>query len=46
MHVTFAIGVAFWFALGIMLWNWPMIIANVVTFALTVVIIVVKLFYG
>jgi MtN3 and saliva related transmembrane protein len=29
MHVTFAIGVAFWFALGIMLWNWPMIIANV-----------------
>jgi MtN3 and saliva related transmembrane protein len=46
MHVTFAIGVAFWFALGIMLWNWPMIIANVVTFALTVVIIVVKLYYG
>jgi MtN3 and saliva related transmembrane protein len=46
MHVMFAIGVAFWFALGIMLWNWPMIIANVVTFALTVVIIVVKLFYG
>jgi MtN3 and saliva related transmembrane protein len=46
MHVTFAIGVGFWFALGIMLWNWPMIIANVVTFALTVVIIVVKLYYG
>jgi MtN3 and saliva related transmembrane protein len=46
MHVMFAIGVAFWFALGIMLWNWPMIIANVVTFALTVVIIVVKLYYG
>jgi MtN3 and saliva related transmembrane protein len=46
MHVMFAIGVAFWFALGIILWNWPMIIANVVTFALTVVIIVVKLYYG
>ena len=46
MHVTFAIGVAFWFALGITLWNWPMIIANVVTFALTVVIIIVKLYYG
>ena len=46
MHVTFAIGVAFWFALGIMLWNWPMIIANVVTFALTVVTIVLKLYYG
>ena len=46
MHVTFAIGVTFWFALGIMLWNWPMMIANAVTFALTLVIIVVKLYYG
>ena len=40
------IGVTFWFALGIMLWNWPMMIANAVTFALTVVIIVVKLYCG
>jgi MtN3 and saliva related transmembrane protein len=46
MHVTFAIGVTFWFALIIMLWNWPMMIANAVTFALTLVIIVVKLYYG
>src|SRR5690349_2868999 len=44
MHVTFASGVTFWFAFGIMLWNWPMMIANAVTFALTVVIIVVKLY--
>ena len=28
MHVAFAAGVAFWFALGVMLWNWPMMIAN------------------
>jgi MtN3 and saliva related transmembrane protein len=31
MHITFAVGVAFWFALGIMLCNWPMMIANAVT---------------
>jgi MtN3 and saliva related transmembrane protein len=46
MHVTFAAGVAFWFALGMILWNWPMMIANAVTFVLTVVIIIVKLYYG
>ena len=46
MHVTFAVGVAFWFALGIMLWNWPMMIANAVTFVLTVVIVLMKLHYG
>jgi len=28
MHVVFAAGVAFWFALGVILWNWPMMIAN------------------
>jgi len=42
----FAAGVALWFALGMILWNWPMMIANVVTFSLTVVIIIVKLYYG
>ena len=44
MHVTFAVGVAFWFALGVLIWNWPMMIANAVTFALTMVIIVMKLY--
>ena len=46
MHVVFAAGVAFWFALGVMLWNWPMMIANALTFALTVIIITMKLYYG
>jgi uncharacterized protein with PQ loop repeat len=46
MHVTFAAGVAFWFALGMMLWNWPMMVANAVTFVLTIVIIIVKHTYG
>src|SRR6476620_4276601 len=44
MHVTFAVGVAFWFMLGVLIWNWPMMIANAVTFALTMVIIVMKLY--
>ena len=30
MHVTFAAGVSFWFVLGVLLWNWPMMIANAV----------------
>jgi hypothetical protein len=46
MHVTFAIGVSFWFTLGVLLWNWPMMLANAVTFALTVVIVTMKLYYG
>ena len=37
-------GVAFWFTLGVMIWNWPMMIANAVTFALTMMIIVMKLY--
>ena len=44
MHVTFAVGVAFWFTLGVLIWTWPMMIANAVTFALTMVIIVMKLY--
>jgi len=44
LHITFAVGVAFWFTLGVLIWNWPMMIANAVTFALTMVIIVMKLY--
>ena len=44
-HITFAIGVAFWFTLCVMLWNWPMMLANAVTFGLTVVIVIMKLRY-
>ena len=32
-------------SLGVMLWNWPMMLANVVTFMLTVVIVIMKLKY-
>jgi hypothetical protein len=46
MHATFAVAVAFWFALGVMIGNWPMMLANAVTFFLTVVIVSMKLHYG
>ena len=42
MHVTFAAGVSFWFVLGVLLWNWPMMIANAVTFVLALIIIAMK----
>jgi MtN3 and saliva related transmembrane protein len=44
MHVTFAVGVAFWFLLGVLIWNWPMMIANAVTFMLTLIIVGMKLY--
>ncbi|HBF61634.1 MAG: SemiSWEET transporter [Methyloceanibacter sp.] len=46
MYVVFATGVAFWLAFGLMLWNWPMILANIVTLALALTIIAMKLRYG
>ena len=44
MHLTFAVGVAFWFVLGVLIWNWPMMIANLVTFMLTLAIVGMKLY--
>jgi MtN3 and saliva related transmembrane protein len=46
MYLVFASGVAFWLAFGFMLWNWPMIISNIVTLALALTIVIMKLRYG
>jgi MtN3 and saliva related transmembrane protein len=46
MYVVFAIGVAFWLAFGLMIWNWPMIVANAITLALALAILGMKLRYG
>jgi MtN3 and saliva related transmembrane protein len=46
MYVVFAIGVAFWLVFGVMIANWPMIVANTITLALAVAILVMKLRYG
>ncbi|ODR93828.1 hypothetical protein AUC70_09325 [Methyloceanibacter stevinii] len=46
MYLVFATGVAFWLIFGLMLWNWPMILANIVTLALALTIVAMKLRYG
>lgn len=46
MYVVFTAGIGFWFAYGIVLGSWPMIIANLVTFALAAAILTMKLRYG
>jgi MtN3 and saliva related transmembrane protein len=46
MYVVFATGVTFWLLFGLMIWNWPMIVANAITLALALTIIRMKLRYG
>ena len=46
MYVVFTIGVACWFGYGIALGSWPMILSNVVTFALAATILGLKLKHG
>jgi MtN3 and saliva related transmembrane protein len=46
MYLVFTTGVAFWLAYGLMLGAWPIIVANVVTLALTGTVLALKLRYG
>lgn len=46
MYIIFTVGTALWLAYGIAIDSWPMILANVVTFALAATILVLKLRYG
>ena len=46
MYVVFATGVAFWMLFGVLIGNWPMIVANAITFALSLTILVLKIRYG
>ena len=46
MYVAFASGVALWLVFGVMIDNWPMIVANAVTLALALAIVGMKLRYG
>jgi MtN3 and saliva related transmembrane protein len=43
MYACFTLGVALWLAYGIQLGEWPIIVANAVTLALSSAILVVKL---
>ena len=46
MYAAFTVGVAFWLAYGIVLQSWPMIVSNIVTFALSTTILALKLRHG
>ena len=45
MYVAFASGVALWLVFGIMIGNWPIIIANAITLVLALAIVAMKLRY-
>ncbi len=46
MYVVFTIGIGFWLVYGIALDSMPMILSNIVTFALSATILVMKLKHG
>jgi len=46
MYSVFTAGVALWLAYGWLLRSWPMVIANTVTLALALMILVMKLVYS
>ena len=46
MYVIFTIGIGCWFLYGLALGSWPMILANITTFALAAVILALKLRHG
>lgn len=46
MYALFTTGVALWFAYGVLMMAWPIIIANGITLVLALAILVMKLMYG
>ena len=43
MYLMFVTGVGFWLAYGVLLGNWVIIVANIVTFILAGAVLVVKI---
>lgn len=46
MYAVFTAGIACWFGYGVSLGSWPMILSNIVTFALAATILGLKLKHG
>jgi MtN3 and saliva related transmembrane protein len=46
MYVVFTVGLCFWLAYGIVLDSWPMILSNIITLALALLILGLKLRHG
>lgn len=43
MYSVFTLGVGFWLIYGLLIHNWPIIVANAITFALSAMIMVLKI---
>lgn len=46
MYLVFVTGIALWLAYGLLIGNWPMIIANFVTLTLAGAVLAMKLKFG
>ena len=46
MYLVITVGLCFWLAYGIALGSWPMILSNIVTLALALLILTLKLRHG
>ena len=46
MYSAFTLGVALWLVYGVLLYSWPLMIANSITLALALAILVMKLRFG
>ena len=46
MYVAFTVGIALWFAYGVALQSWPVILSNLLSFLLAVTILGLKVRYG
>ena len=44
-QAVFTIGIALWLAYGLLLHNWPIMLANAVTLVFTIVILILKVRY-
>jgi MtN3 and saliva related transmembrane protein len=46
MYAIFTLGVALWLAYGLVIGAWPIVLANAITLALALFILLMKLRYG
>jgi MtN3 and saliva related transmembrane protein len=46
MYSAFTLGIALWLVYGVVISAWPIVVANVVTLALALAILLMKLRYG
>ena len=43
MYLLFTIGVSFWLIYGLLILSYPLIISNIITFILSVIILIIKI---